>query len=154
MSFGRAKAGCAPFEEDLGGWGVLGREIGWLVQGAGRMGTGDCRAECGYRRLRRTAPQMDRVAGAWMVDTKPSFEQGLRADGAEQRDVHRDSHDPPHTQAAGEGSVTLQNRLLAPVKGKLALRSYTVGLMFWLRRNRLVGSYLFLSATSLSYFSG
>jgi hypothetical protein len=30
------------------------------------------------------------------------------------------------------------------------LRSYTVGLMFWLRRNRFDGSYLFFSATSRS----
>ena len=29
-----------------------------------------------------------------------------------------------------------------------------VGLMFWLRRNKFVGSYLSLSATSRSYFSG
>jgi hypothetical protein len=43
--------------------------------------------------------------------------------------------------------------LRAPVKGKCPLRSYAVGVMFWLRRNMLVGSYLFLSATSLSYFS-
>ena len=75
------------------------------------MGTGDRRAECRERRLRRTTPQMDRGAYAWMVGTKPSFEQGLRADGAEQRGVHRDSYDPPDTEAAGEASVNLTNRL-------------------------------------------
>jgi hypothetical protein len=44
--------------------------------------------------------------------------------------------------------------LRAPHRGKRPPRSYGVGVMFWLRRNWLVGSYLFLSATSLSYFSG
>ena len=58
---------------------------------------------------------MDRGAYAWMGDTKPSFEQGLRADGAEQRDVHRDSYDPPDTEAAHEERVNLTKQgLLEP----------------------------------------
>ena len=32
--------------------------------------------------------------------------------------------------------------------------AYATGLMFWLSRNKLVGSYLFFSAWSLWYFSG
>ena len=42
-----------------------------------------------------------------MVDTSPPSEQGLRADGAEQRDVHRGGHDPPDVEVAGKGSVNL-----------------------------------------------
>ena len=33
---------------------------------------------------------------------------------------------------------------------QLRLLAYNVGLMFWLSRNRFVGSYLFFSATSRS----
>ncbi len=33
-----------------------------------------------------------------------------------------------------------------------AATPYTAGLMFWFRRNKFVGSYLFFNATSLSYF--
>jgi hypothetical protein len=56
---------------------------------------------------------MDSGAYAWMVDTKPSFEQELRADGAEQRDVHRSGYDPPDTEAAGEGRVNLTKQALS-----------------------------------------
>ena len=42
-----------------------------------------------------------------MADAEPPFEQRLRAEGAEQRDVHRGGDDPPDTEAAGEGSVNL-----------------------------------------------
>jgi hypothetical protein len=35
----------APIEEDLGGWGLHGREVGQVVQRAGRMGTRDRRTE-------------------------------------------------------------------------------------------------------------
>ena len=44
---------------------------------------------------------MDRGAYALLADAKPPFEQGLRAAGAEQRDVHQDGYDPPDTEAAG-----------------------------------------------------
>jgi putative transposase len=37
VSFGRAKALCAPLEEALGGWSIHGREAGRLVRRARRM---------------------------------------------------------------------------------------------------------------------
>ena len=51
-------------------------------------------------------------ADIWMADAEPPFEQRLRAEGAEQRDVHRGGHDPPDTEAAGEGSVNLTKQAL------------------------------------------
>ena len=39
-----------------------------------------------------------------MVGAEPTFEQRLRADGAEQRELHRGGNDPPDTEAAGEES--------------------------------------------------
>lgn len=50
---------------------------------------------------------MNRGADAWVVDAEPLFEQGLRAAGAEQRDLHRGGHAPAYTEAAGERSVNL-----------------------------------------------
>jgi hypothetical protein len=35
----------APFEEDLGGWGLHGREVGRVGLRAGGVGTGERRAE-------------------------------------------------------------------------------------------------------------
>ena len=55
---------------------------------------------------------MDRGAYALLADAKPPFEQGLRAAGAEQQDVHRGGHDPPDTEAAGGGSVNLAKHAL------------------------------------------
>src|SRR3954470_10206432 len=49
-----------------------------------------------------------------MADPEPPFEQRLRAEGAEQRDLHRGGHDPPHLDAAGEGSVNLTKQALRP----------------------------------------
>lgn len=69
------------------------------------MGSRDRRAAYGYRRLHRTSLQVDRGADALLAYTKPTFEQGLRAEGTEQRDVHRSGHDPPHTSAADEGRL-------------------------------------------------
>ena len=51
-----------------------------------------------------------------MADPEPPFEQRLRAEGAEQRDLHGGGHDPPDAEAAGEGSVNL---------AKQALRGFT-----------------------------
>src|SRR3712207_5021987 len=47
-----------------------------------------------------------------MADAEPPFEQRLRAEGAEQRDVHGGGHDPPDTEAVGEGSVNLAKHAL------------------------------------------
>src|SRR5215208_5973547 len=47
-----------------------------------------------------------------MVDAEPPFEQRLRAEGAEQRELHGGGHDPPDTEAAGEGSVNLTKQAL------------------------------------------
>src|SRR5215213_1628463 len=55
---------------------------------------------------------MDRGADAWVANTKPPFEQGLRAEGAEQRDVHQGGDDPPDTEAAGEERVNLTKQAL------------------------------------------
>ena len=55
---------------------------------------------------------MDRGTDARVVDAEPPFEQRLRAEGTEQRDVHRGGHDPPDTEAAGEGSVNLTKQAL------------------------------------------
>src|SRR5829696_6428138 len=60
---------------------------------------------------------MDRGAYALLADAKPPFEQGLRAAGAEQRDVHRGGHDPPDTEAAGGGSVNLAKHALTSLVG-------------------------------------
>src|SRR5215218_1512271 len=55
---------------------------------------------------------MDRGADAWVANTKPPFEQGLRAQGADQRDVHQGADDPPDTEAAGEEWVNLTKQAL------------------------------------------
>src|SRR4051812_31600911 len=55
---------------------------------------------------------MDRGADAWVANTKPPFEQGLRAEGADQRDVHRGGDDPPDTEADGEERVNLTKQAL------------------------------------------
>src|SRR5215204_2158304 len=55
---------------------------------------------------------MDRGTDARVADAEPPFEQRLRAEGAEQRDVHRGCHDPPNTEAAGEGSMNLTKQSL------------------------------------------
>src|SRR5215204_4712057 len=55
---------------------------------------------------------MDRGTDARVADAEPPFEQRLRAEGAEQRDVHRGCHDPPNTEAAGEGSMNLTKQAL------------------------------------------
>jgi hypothetical protein len=55
---------------------------------------------------------MDRGADTWMVDAEPPFEQRLGAAGADQRDLHRGSDDPPDIAAAGEGSVNLGKQAL------------------------------------------
>jgi DNA invertase Pin-like site-specific DNA recombinase len=55
---------------------------------------------------------MDRGADIWMADAEPPFEQRLRAEGAEQRDLHRGGDDPPHLDAAGENSMNLTKRAL------------------------------------------
>src|SRR5215210_6668368 len=56
---------------------------------------------------------MDRGADAWVANTKPPFEQGLRAEGADQRDVHQGGDDPPDTEAAGEERVNLTKQALS-----------------------------------------
>ena len=58
---------------------------------------------------------MDRGADAWVANTKPPFEQGLRAEGVEQRDVNQGSDDPPDTEAAGEGRVNVTKQALKVV---------------------------------------
>src|SRR5215212_6441411 len=50
-----------------------------------------------------------------MADPEPPFEQRLRTEGAKQRDLHRGGHDPPHLDAAGEGSVNLTKQALRVV---------------------------------------
>src|SRR5215217_7082484 len=50
---------------------------------------------------------MDRGAYAWLADAEPPSRQGLRAEGADQRDPHRDSHNPPAAKAAWEGTMNL-----------------------------------------------
>src|SRR5215211_517658 len=55
---------------------------------------------------------MDRGADARVAYTKPPFEQGLRAEGAEQRDLHQGGDDPPDTEAAGEGRLNLTKQAL------------------------------------------
>src|SRR3712207_5687807 len=42
-----------------------------------------------------------------MVEPQPPPRQGLRAAGADERDLHRDSHYPPAAKAAWEGSMNL-----------------------------------------------
>src|SRR5215210_593842 len=50
-----------------------------------------------------------------MADAEPPFKQRLRAEGAEQRDLHEGVHDPPDAEAAGEGSVNLTKQALRQV---------------------------------------
>src|SRR5215218_9630365 len=69
---------------------------------------------------------MDRGTDARVADAEPPFEQRLRAEGAEQRDVHRGCHDPPNTEAAGEGSMNLTKQALRLACLRLALRSLAV----------------------------
>src|SRR5215213_10142780 len=52
-----------------------------------------------------------------MADPEPPFEQRLRTEGAKQRDLHRGGHDPPHLDAAGEGSVNLTKQALRAALG-------------------------------------
>src|SRR5215212_4497304 len=66
---------------------------------------------------------MDSGADAWMVDRKTAFEQGLRAEGADERGVHRDSYNQPDTEAAGEGRVNL-------TKPALSAEARTIVLLF------------------------
>src|SRR3954463_8485783 len=47
-----------------------------------------------------------------MADAEPPFEQRLRAEGAEQRELHGGGHEPPDTEAAGEGRVNLTKQAL------------------------------------------
>ena len=49
------------------------------------------------------------------ANTKPPFEQGLRAEGVEQRDVYQGGDDPPDTEAAGEGRVNFTKQALKVV---------------------------------------
>ena len=55
---------------------------------------------------------MDRGTDALLAAAEPPFEQRLRAEGAEQRDVHRGGDHPPDTEAAGEGSVNFTKQAL------------------------------------------
>jgi hypothetical protein len=60
-----------------------------------------------------------------IADTEPPFEQRLRAEGAEQRDLDRGGDDAPDIEAAGEGSVNLteeanQERVSQPLRSELA----------------------------------
>jgi hypothetical protein len=52
-----------------------------------------------------------------MAGAEPPFEQRLRADGAEQRELHGGGHDPPDTEAAGQGSVNLTKQALKSYGG-------------------------------------
>jgi hypothetical protein len=68
-----------------------------------------------------------------MVDAEPPFEQRLRAEGAEQRELHGGGHDPPDTEAAGERSVNLTKQALTkhalyagPDRQRLHERSHSV----------------------------
>ena len=56
---------------------------------------------------------VDRGADIWMADAESPFKQRLRADGAEQRELHEGGHDPTDTEAAGEGSVNLTKQALS-----------------------------------------
>src|SRR5215213_5941124 len=55
---------------------------------------------------------MDRGADAWVANTKPPFEQGLRAEGADQRDAHQGGDDPAHTRAFSKSSMNLTKQAL------------------------------------------
>ncbi len=46
----------------------------------------------------------------WMINAEPPFEQRLRADGADQRDLHRGGHDAPDAEATREVSMNLTAR--------------------------------------------
>src|SRR5215210_169315 len=50
---------------------------------------------------------MDRGADARVADAEPPFEQRLRAEGADQRDLHGGGHDSPDAEATREGSMNL-----------------------------------------------
>ena len=50
-----------------------------------------------------------------MVDAETPFEQRIRAAGADKRDLHRGSDDPPDVEEAGEGSVNLAKQALETV---------------------------------------
>src|SRR5215211_1628634 len=80
---------------------------------------------------------MDSGADAWMVDRKTSFEQGLRAEGADERGVHRDSYNQPDTEAAGEGRVNLtkqalraEHRRFSPLRSTRNSATATLGLAY------------------------
>ena len=64
---------------------------------------------------------MDRGADARVADAGPPFEQGLGADGANERGLHRDGDDPPDPEAAGEGSVNLAKQALRRGKTRYLL---------------------------------
>src|SRR3954471_11635133 len=57
-----------------------------------------------------------------MADAEPPFEQRLRAEGAEQRELHGGGHEPPDTEAAGEGSVNLTKQALRSPCRRLSAR--------------------------------
>ena len=104
----------APFEEDLGGWGLheeklagWGREQGeWELEIVERSSSADTE---GFVVLPHRWI-VERTA--WMADAEPPFEQRLRAAGADKRDLHRGGYDPPDIEATWEGSINLAKQIL------------------------------------------
>jgi hypothetical protein len=76
------------------------------------MEIGDCRAESSDQELQSAAEAVGSGANFFMVDTKPPPCQGVRAAGADQRNPHRDSHNPPAAKAARENSLNLTEHAL------------------------------------------
>src|SRR5215204_2084052 len=60
---------------------------------------------------------MDRGADARVADAEPPFEQRLRAEGADQRDLHGGGHDPPDAEATREGSMNLTKHVQRDAPG-------------------------------------
>ena len=67
---------------------------------------------------------MERGVDFWVVDAELPFEQRLRADGAEQRDLRGGGHDPPDAEASCEGSMNLTEH--APREGSLNMTTANV----------------------------
>jgi hypothetical protein len=76
-----------------------------LVQAEGRMEIGDGQAGSSDQELQGAAEAVGSGADVQMVEPQPPSRQGLRAEGADQRDPHRDIHNSPATKTTREGSM-------------------------------------------------
>jgi hypothetical protein len=76
-----------------------------LVRVGGRIEIGESQSGSSDQELQGTAEAVGSGADGQMVEPQPPSRQGLRAEGADQRDPHRDCHKWPAAKMTREGSM-------------------------------------------------